>query len=201
MANVAATALAHNSIAEGYARAASFYLMFAPDARTIYSFADCSLNVNPNPAQLAEIAINTAATFEGITGRQARVAFLSFSTHGSAKQDSAEKVQEAVAIAQKQAPHLQLDGALQFDAAIDTAVAQKKAPNGSLNGKANVFIFPSLNSANIGQKIAEHMGGFVSIGPILQGFTYPVHHLAKSCTVEGIINSVVLASYMKIKNK
>lgn len=200
MAEIASAAVKYSGINPGYQRASSFYIMYSERLKKLICFADCSINVNPEPQQLSEIAIKTAENFEKISGRQAKVALLSFSTKGSASDPKVDLVSNTLQIIQKMSPRLAVDGELQFDAAIDPAVAAKKAPNGSLNGMANVFIFPSLNAANIGQKIAEQIGGFDSVGPMLQGLNYPLHHLAKSCTVQGIINSVLLASYMKIKN-
>lgn len=200
MQNVASSAIRHCGILQGYQRLSSFYLMLSKDFRNVVAFADCSINVNPTADQLVEIALKTAQNFEKITDRQARIALLSFSTKGSAAHPRVDLVKKAVQKINKASPQIVADGELQFDAAIDPLVAEKKAPNGSLNGKANVFIFPALNASNIGQKIAEHVAGYISIGPMLQGLKFAVHHLAKSCTVEGIINSVLLASYMKIKN-
>lgn len=200
MAKVGLSAIKYSGINKVYRRVSSFYMMYSEQLKKQFCFADCSMNINPDPWQLSEIAVKTAENFEKITGDRARVAFLSFSTKGSAADPKVDLIRNTLEIIHKEKPAMAADGELQFDAAIDPVVSAKKAPNGSLNGMANVFIFPSLNAANIGQKIAEQIGGFISVGPMLQGLNYPVHHLAKSCTADGIINSVLLASYMKIKN-
>jgi phosphotransacetylase len=196
---VLSAGLKWSGVHSGYNRMSSFYLLISKDNKDIFSFSDCSVNISPNAVQLAEIALKTATNFQRITGRQARVAFLSFSTKGSAIHKKVELVQQAVNIFRKKRSGIICDGELQFDAAVDQIVAQKKAPNGSLNGNANVFIFSSLNSANIGQKIAVQMGGYAAIGPMIQGLNDSLHILSKSSTTEEIINSVLLASVMKIK--
>ena len=198
-AKVVSAGLKWSGVIKNYNRVSSFYLLISPDNKDIYAFADCSVNISPSPVQLAEIALKTATNFQLITGRRPRLAFLSFSTKGSASHKNVEIIQTAVKIFVESNSGFVCDGELQFDAAVDQTIAKKKAPNGSLNGNANVFIFPSLNSANIAQKMAAQIGGYTAIGPMIQGLNDPIHCLQKNCTVEEIINSVLLASEMKMK--
>ncbi|KAA3614798.1 MAG: phosphate acetyltransferase [Calditrichaeota bacterium] len=197
IAQVISNGLKWSGIHGNYKRVSSFYLMVSQDNKNIYAFSDCSINVAPNSNQLAEIALKTAETFFKTTGRQPRVAFLSFSTKGSAKHKKVDLVRDAVSLFNENNVGYVCDGELQFDAAVDQVIAKQKAPNGYLNGIANVFIFPSLDSANIAQKIASQIGGYTSIGPMVQGLNNSLHCLTRSCTVEEVINSVLLASAMK----
>ncbi len=199
ISKVISAGLKWSGVKATYKRLSSYYLLISEDNQDIFALADCSINIAPDPAQLAEIAIKTAANFQIITGRQPRVAFLSFSTKGSANHEKVDIVREAVNIFSKNSSGIACDGELQFDAAVDKTIARKKAPNGSLNGNANVFIFPSLNSANIAQKIAVEIGAYRAIGPMFQGLENHLHSLPKSCAIEEIINSVLLASVIKLK--
>ena len=160
----------------------------------ILGLADCAVNPNPNPQQLAEIAINSAATMKKLTNTEPKVAMLSFSTRGSATHQMVEKVTEATKIAQQLAPDLKLDGEMQLDAALIEEVAQSKSPQSSVAGKANVLIFPDLNSGNIGYKLIQRLGMAQVIGPILQGMAAPVNDLSRGCTVEEIVNLVAITS-------
>lgn len=200
MRRIAKTAMDVVGICNKFLRTSSFYLLFSSDQKRVFTFADCSINVNPSAETMAEIAIKTSEKFSKSTNHVPRVAFLSFSTKGSAQPENIEKIKEAINIIREKVPSLICDGELQFDAAIDQTIAEKKGANNILNGKANVFIFPSLNSANIGQKIAEQIAGYTSIGPMIQGLRKTIHHLPKSCTVESIINSALYASFLKIEN-
>jgi len=148
-----------------------------------YVFADCAINIAPDSRDLAEIAVESART-ANMFGLQPRVAMLSFSTKGSASSPETEKVVEAVRLAKDMAPDLILDGEFQFDAAFVPEVAKKKAPNSPIQGDANVFIFPSLEAGNIGYKIAQRLGGFEAVGPILQGLNKPVNDLSRGCSAE-----------------
>lgn len=162
--------------APGVSSVSSFNLMVVPMGGNKYIeddcivFADCGLNPTYTAEGLADCAIATAKSAKEIAGLDPKVAFLSFSTMGSAKHDNVTVVQEAVKIAKEKAPDLKLDGELQFDAALVPEVAKIKAPNSEVAGHANVFIFPDLAAGNIGYKIAERLGGFQAIGPICQGF-------------------------------
>ncbi|AGT33779.1 phosphotransacetylase [Geobacillus genomosp. 3] len=148
-----------------------------------YVFADCAINIAPDSQDLAEIAVESART-ANMFGLTPRVAMLSFSTKGSASSPETEKVAEAVRLAKEMAPDLIVDGEFQFDAAFVPEVAKKKAPDSPIQGDANVFIFPSLEAGNIGYKIAQRLGGFEAVGPILQGLNKPVNDLSRGCSAE-----------------
>lgn len=157
-------------------------------------FADCAVTPNPDAKQLAEIAIVSAATAKGLAGMMPRVAMLSFSTHGSAKNESADKMIEATRLAHELDPELVIDGELQLDAAIVPKVAAQKAPTSPLRGTANVLVFPNLDAGNIGYKLTQRMSGAVALGPILQGMAAPVNDLSRGCSVEDIVKMVVITS-------
>ncbi|NLF79923.1 MAG: phosphate acetyltransferase [Clostridia bacterium] len=156
-------------------------------------FADCAVNPELNAAQMAEVAYCSALTAQHIAGiEEPRVAFLSFSTKGSAKNELAETVAEAAKIARERYPDLLSDGELQLDAAIVPNVGALKAPGSPVAGRANVLIFPDLTSGNICYKAVQRFGGAQAIGPILQGMAKPVNDLSRGCSVEDIINTVAL---------
>lgn len=158
-----------------------------------YLFADCAININPSAQELAEIAVTSAHTAQ-LFDIQPRVALLSFSTKGSAKSDEVTKVAEATRLAQTMDPTLMLDGELQFDAAIVPTVAQQKAPQSTVAGQANVFVFPELQSGNIGYKIAQRLGGFEAIGPVLQGLNQPVSDLSRGCNTEDVYKLTLITA-------
>jgi len=172
----------------------SYILLTSPDNERVFAFADCSVVARPTPQQMADIAIDTAENYLQLTGIESRVAMLSFSTNKSADHEMTLKVRHAVQIAKQQRSSLILDGEVQFDAAIDCSIARKKAPTCRLEGRANVFVFPSLNAANIAYKIAQHLAGFKGVGPILQGLNGNMHSLSKACSTEDIINLALIAS-------
>jgi len=156
-------------------------------------FADCAVNPTLNAAQMAEVAYCSALSARHIAGiEEPRVAFLSFSTKGSAKNELAEQVAEAAKIARERYPDLLSDGELQLDAAIVPSVGAFKAPGSPVAGRANVLIFPDLTSGNICYKAVQRFGGAQAIGPILQGMAKPVNDLSRGCSVEDIINTVAL---------
>ncbi|QDP41704.1 phosphate acetyltransferase [Radiobacillus deserti] len=158
-----------------------------------YVFADCAINIAPDSQDLAEIALasaDTAAMFD----IDPKVAMLSFSTKGSAKSEETERVSQAVSIAKEQNPTLVLDGEFQFDAAFVPSVAEKKAPDSVLKGDANVFIFPSLEAGNIGYKIAQRLGSFDAVGPILQGLNSPVNDLSRGCNEEDVYKLALITA-------
>ena len=157
-------------------------------------FADCGLVADPGPAELAEIAIASAANYRALTGASPRVAMLSFSTMGSARHASATKMIEATEIARAKKPDLLIDGELQFDAAFMPDVANTKAPGSPLEGAANVFVFPDLNSGNIAYKIAQRIGGAQAIGPVLQGLTRPANDLSRGCSAEDVYHMIALTA-------
>ncbi|RJP62336.1 MAG: phosphate acetyltransferase [Ignavibacteriales bacterium] len=179
---------------KGISIVSSFFLMVFP--QKVYSFADCAVNPNPDAKQLADIAISTAENHAKLTGEVANVAMLSFSTKGSAEHELIDKVREATKIANEKRPDLNIDGELQFDAAIIESIGAKKAPGSKVAGKANVLVFPDLQAGNIGYKIAERLGGAQAIGPISQGLTKPYFDLSRGCNFMDIVNTAAIAVLM-----
>lgn len=175
---------------EGISIVSSFFLMLFKD-RT-FSFADCAVVPNPDAEQLADIAISTADNHKKLTGEEPLVAMLSFSTKGSATHELVDKVIKATELVKSKRPDLQVDGELQFDAAIIESIGKRKAPNSTVAGKANVLIFPDLNAGNIGYKIAERLGGAQAVGPMVQGLRKPFFDLSRGCSVDDIVNTTAI---------
>ncbi|MCX7878384.1 MAG: phosphate acetyltransferase [Ignavibacteria bacterium] len=175
----------------------SFFLFRFPQrhflSERIFAYADCGVIPEPNVEQLSDIAIQTAENFRKLTGMKPKVAFLSFSTKGSAKDKSLEKIISAYELTRKRSPSLICDGELQFDAAFVPEVARRKNPQGKIKGDANVFIFPDLNSGNIAYKITERIGGAMATGPILQGLAKPVMDLSRGCSSDDIVRMAEVA--------
>jgi len=180
-------------VAPGVSIISSSMLMILDDGRPV-AFGDCGVMPDPDPEQLASIAISSAATYAELTGDEPRVAMLSFSTKGSAEHPMVDKVLEATEIARGLAPDLAIDGEMQFDAAFVPSVGERKAPESAVAGRANVFIFPDLNSGNIGYKIAERIGGVDAFGPLLQGVDGVLHDLSRGSSVDDMVNVAVIAS-------
>ncbi|MFN2341120.1 MAG: phosphate acetyltransferase [Halanaerobium sp.] len=157
-------------------------------------FSDCAVNPAPDSKQLAEIAITTADTAQELLGFDPRVAMLSFSTMGSASHKNVENVENAVKIARKNHPKLKIDGEMQLDAALVEDVAERKAPESEIAGKANVLVFPDLQSGNIGYKLVQRLGGAAAVGPILQGIAAPINDLSRGCSVDDIINVTAITA-------
>lgn len=157
-------------------------------------FADCAVNPAPSVRELAEIAVETAKTAKNIAGIEPRVAMLSFSTKGSAKHEKVDRVVEAMKMAKEMNPSLQIDGELQADAAIIEAIGQKKAPGSAIAGKANVLVFPSLESGNIAYKLVQRLAGAEAVGPVLQGLAAPINDLSRGCSVNDIINMIAITA-------
>jgi len=176
---------------EGVKKTSGVFIMVREDEK--YVFADCAINIAPDSNDLAEIAIESAKTAH-MFDMEPRIAMLSFSTKGSAKSPETERVAGAVAEAKRRDPSLVLDGEFQFDAAFVPSVAKSKAPDSPLQGDANVFIFPSLEAGNIGYKIAQRLGGFEAVGPILQGLNAPVNDLSRGCNEEDVYKLALITA-------
>lgn len=175
----------------GVSKTSGVFIMVREEEK--YVFADCAINIAPNSQDLAEIAIESAKTAQ-LFNIDPKIAMLSFSTKGSAKSPETEKVAEAVKIAKELAPELTLDGEFQFDAAFVPSVAKSKAPESVIQGDANTFIFPSLEAGNIGYKIAQRLGNFEAIGPILQGLNMPVNDLSRGCNSEDVYKLSIITA-------
>ena len=161
-------------------------------------FADVSIIKNPTSENLCEIAISTAEFMKNVLGIEPKVAMLSYSTNGSASDDSIDKIKQAVKQANQQSEY-QIDGEMQADVALSPIVAKKKGMGGMVAGEANVLVFPDLNSANISYKLVARLGNFVASGPIMLGFNKPVSDLSRGCNVEEIINAVMITK-LQIEN-
>ncbi len=182
----------------GLSTPSSFFIMVIPEflgkKNTVFIFADSAVNVQPTARQLADIAVASGKNAQTLLGIEPRIAFLSFSTKGSASHADAEKVIEALSLAREMAPEISMDGELQLDAAIIPSVAEKKAENSGVAGKANVLIFPDLDAGNIGYKLVQRMANAIAIGPILQGFARPVNDMSRGATVDDLVAVTAITS-------
>jgi phosphate acetyltransferase len=178
------------------------FLMFLQDKEYgengLMVFADCAVHPNPTDRELAEIAVATAKTTRSIAQIEPRIAMLSFSTKGSASHEMVDKVVNATRIAKEMSPGIKIDGELQADAAIVASIGLKKAPGSEIAGKANVLIFPSLESGNICYKLVQRLGHAEAIGPILQGMAAPINDLSRGCSVEDIVDLIAITANQAI---
>ena len=177
--------------APGSSRISGAFVMQRDDER--YIFADAAINIDIDAQTMAEIAIQSANTAK-VFGIDPKVAMLSFSTKGSAKAPQVDKVAEATLLAKTADPELAIDGELQFDAAFVESVAAAKAPESEVAGHANVFVFPDLQSGNIGYKIAQRLGGFEAIGPVLQGLAKPISDLSRGANEEDVYKVAIITA-------
>lgn len=173
----------------------SSFIMALKDGK-ILTFADCAVIPDPDEEQLSSIAISSAMTHNKMVEEEPIIAMLSFSTKGSAKHPVIDKVVSAKDIVKKKSPNLKIDGELQFDAAFIEKIGKKKAPDSDVAGRANVYIFPDLNSGNIGYKLTERIGGAEAIGPIIQGLGKPYNDLSRGCSVDDIINVACICAIL-----
>lgn len=181
------------------------FLMFMKDKEFgddgLMIFADCAVHPNPTDKELAEIAVATAKTTRAIARIEPRVAMLSFSTKGSAQHEMVDKVVKATEIAKAMDPTLKIDGELQADAAIVESVGLKKAPGSPIAGKANVLIFPSLESGNIAYKLVQRLAHAEAIGPVLQGMAAPINDLSRGCSVNDIVELIAITANQAMRKK
>lgn len=181
----------------GVKKTSGAFIMVRGDEK--YVFADCAINISLDAQDLAEIAVESAKTAR-MFDIDPKVAMLSFSTKGSAKSEETEKVAEAVRIAKELDPDLVVDGEFQFDAAFVPSVALKKAPDSVIQGDANVFVFPSLEAGNIGYKIAQRLGNFAAVGPILQGLNAPVNDLSRGCNEDDVYKLALITAAQALED-
>jgi len=182
----------------GFSVVSGAFLMILKDKQFgengLMVFADCAVHPNPTDRELAEIAVATGETTRAIAGIEPRIAMLSFSTKGSASHEMVDKVVSATKIAQEMDPSLKIDGELQADAAIIEAIGQKKAPGSEIAGKANVLVFPTLETGNIAYKLVQRLAHAEAVGPVLQGMAAPINDLSRGCSVSDIVNLVAITA-------
>ena len=175
----------------------SIFFMISEDNKKYYTYSDCGVIPEPDINQLVDIAYNASNFHQLLSTEEPRVAFLSFSTKGSAEHYRVEKVKEAVKLFTRKHADILHDGELQFDSAIIPEVAKLKAPSSVLKGTANVLVFPNLDAGNIAYKITERIGGYCALGPLLQGLKKPVHDLSRGCKVDDIVLVAAISALQK----
>jgi len=180
--------------APGISTVSSYFIMVFPDKLLCY--ADCAVVPQPTDAQLADIALTSAKNFRAVTGKEPRVAMLSFSTKGSATHEDVDKVIRATKMAKEKEPSLLLDGEMQADAALVASVGERKSKGSPVAGRANVLIFPDLDAGNIGYKLTERLAGAEAVGPIVQGLNKPYCDLSRGCSVDDMVNVAAICSLM-----
>ncbi|MCD4829229.1 MAG: phosphate acetyltransferase [Candidatus Cloacimonetes bacterium] len=199
-ADVLRVALHIVGVTPGLKTVSSSFIMVVPDTEEgddrVFLFADCAVVPVPTAEQLADIAQSTALTCRQLLGEEPRVALLSFATRGSSEHELVDKVRQAKAILEERGIDFAVDGELQADAAIVPSIGERKAPDSPVAGKANVLIFPDLQSGNIGYKLVQRLAGAEAVGPVIQGLAAPVCDLSRGCSVEDIANTAVLVVLM-----
>ena len=197
-ANVIRAAISSVGLAPGIRTVSGSFMMDrGPNAsigqnHETYLYADCGVVIDPTPQQLSDIALASCETLTKLTGKPPVVAFLSFSSKGSAQHPAAQKMIDATRLFSSRAPHIDADGELQFDAALVEEIGKRKAPDSKVPGRANCFVFPDLDAGNIAYKITQRLGGFAAYGPILQGLAKPYSDLSRGATAEDIAVSALI---------
>lgn len=191
--------------APGIGSVSSCFVMIPPETGFKYAttpaviFADCAVIPYPTEDQLVDIAVASGDSAKSIIGIEPKIAMLSFSTKGSAKHEAVEKVQNAYAKIKASHPELNVDGEMQFDASLVPSVGKQKAPDSKVAGEANVFVFPNLDAGNIGYKIAQRLGNFMAVGPIMQGLALPVNDLSRGCSAEDVAAVAAITALQSVK--